>query len=96
MCAQGKLVAAYTNVVENHYQRTIDYYGGKIHDDGAGHLRGDIDGLSLENFDMIDNLMLDGGVLRRGGHIARHKAAPEAIYSDLTAFEECLRALAGK
>jgi nucleoside 2-deoxyribosyltransferase len=93
MCAQGKLVAAYTNVTDDHYQRTVAYYGGVITKDSEGYKRGP-DGLSLEDFDMIDNLMLQGGVERRGGHIAIHKAAPDALYTDLTGFEECLRALA--
>lgn len=93
MCAQGKLVAAYTNVTTSHYERTVDYYGGKIAPTADGHKRGP-DGLSAEDFDMIDNLMMHGGVERRGGHIAVHNAAPDALYTDLTAFEECLKALA--
>ena len=95
MCAQGKMVAAYTNVVADHYQRTLDYYGGKVVDGADGHTRGP-DGLSLENFDMFDNLMLHGGVERRGGHIAIHSAAADALYTDLTAFEECLKVLAAR
>ena len=95
MCAQGKLVAAYTNVVEDHYARTVAYYGGQISQDADGYKRGP-DGLSLEDFDMIDNLMLQGGVERRGGPIAIHKAAPDALYTDLTGFEACLKALAAQ
>jgi nucleoside 2-deoxyribosyltransferase len=93
MCAQGKLVAAYTNVAEGHYERILAYYDGKVTEAADGHTRGP-DGLSVEDFDMIDNLMMHGGVERRGGHIAIHKAAPDALYTDLTAFEECLKALA--
>lgn len=93
MCAQGKLVAAYTNVAEDHYQRTLAYYGGKVEKAADGYLRGP-DGLSLEDFDMIDNLMMHGGVERRGGPIVIHKAAPDALYTDLTGFEACLKALA--
>ena len=93
MCAQGKMVAAYTNVALGHYERTLKYYDGQITQDAAGYKRGP-DGLSLEDFEMIDNLMMHGGVERRGGHIAVHAAASEALYTDLTAFEECLKALA--
>jgi len=92
MCARGKLVAAYTNVTENHYERVLAYYGGKVERGPDGYLRGP-DGLSVEDFDMFDNLMLHGGVERRGGHIAIHKAAPDRLYTDLTGFEECLKAL---
>lgn len=95
MCAQGKLVAAYTNVVESHFERTLQYYDGQITEDVKGYRRGP-DGLSLEDFSMIDNLMMHGGIERRGGHIAIHAAAPDALYTDLTAFEECLKALAAQ
>lgn len=93
MCAQGKLVAAYTNVATGHYERIFAYYDGQVTQDANGYKRGP-DGLSLEDFDMIDNLMMHGGVERRGGHVAVHAAAPDALYTDLTAFEECLKALA--
>lgn len=93
MCAQGKLVAAYTNMTANHFARTRDFYAGDIREGADGRKRGP-DGLSLEDFDMIENLMLHGGIERRGGHIAVHDAAADALYTDLTAFEECLAVLA--
>jgi nucleoside 2-deoxyribosyltransferase len=93
MCAQGKRVAAYTNVGDSHYQRTLSYYAGKVERGADGYLRGP-DGLSLEDFDMIDNLMMHGGVVRRGGPIAIHQAAADALYTDLTGFEACLKAFA--
>jgi nucleoside 2-deoxyribosyltransferase len=93
MCAGGKLIAAYTNVADNHYARTMAYYDGRITITEDGRKRGP-DGLSLEDFDMIENLMLHGGVARRGGPVVVHSAAPEALYSDLTGFEACLSALA--
>ncbi|MDB5550543.1 MAG: nucleoside 2-deoxyribosyltransferase family protein [Rhizobium sp.] len=95
MCALGKMVSAYTNVVEDHYQRTLDFYGNQITEDAKGYKRGP-DGLSLEDFEMADNLMLDGGVERRGGIVAVHAAAASELYTDLTAFEECLKFLAAK
>ncbi|THF50983.1 nucleoside 2-deoxyribosyltransferase [Allorhizobium terrae] len=92
MCAQGKLVAAYTNIADNHYARTADFYHGEVREAQDGRKRGP-DGMSLENFDMIENLMLHGGVERRGGPIAIHNAAIDGLYTDLTAFEQCLKAL---
>ncbi|CAN7307965.1 nucleoside 2-deoxyribosyltransferase [Rhizobium sp. LjRoot254] len=93
MCALGKMVAAYTNVASDHYQRTLDFYDNQITEDAKGYRRGP-DGLSLEDFEMTDNLMLDGGVERRGGIVAVHAAAADEMYTDLTAFEECLKFLA--
>jgi len=46
--------------------------------------------MALENFDMADNLMLDGGIAARGGIIVTRQVAPEQLFLDLTAFEECL------
>jgi nucleoside 2-deoxyribosyltransferase len=95
MCAQGKMVAAYTNVADDHYQRLLAFYDNRIAEDANGYKRGP-DGLSLEDFEMADNLMLDGGVERRGGIVAVHGAAADALYTDLTAFEKCLKFLAEK
>ncbi|WFR94564.1 nucleoside 2-deoxyribosyltransferase [Rhizobium tumorigenes] len=93
MCAQGKLVAAYTNMTANHFARTSDFYAGDIREGADGRKRGP-DGMSLEDFEMIENLMLHGGIERRGGHIAVHAADAGRLYSDLTAFEACLVVLA--
>lgn len=94
MCARGKMVAAYSNVADDHYRRLMRYYDGEIAEGADGYKRGP-DGLSLEDFDMADNLMLDGGVERRGGIVATYAAASGEIYTDLTAFEACLKHLAG-
>jgi nucleoside 2-deoxyribosyltransferase len=93
MCGAGKLVACYTNVRETHFDRTRAWYDGKLSRDAEGRLRGP-DGHSLEDFEMIENLMLHGGVERRGGPVIVHQAAPERLWNDLTAFELCLKALA--
>ena len=95
MCARGKLVAAYSNVADDHYMRLLRYYDDQITEGSDGYKRGP-DGLSLEDFEMADNLMLDGGVERRGGIVATHRAAADELYTDLTAFEACLRHLAGR
>jgi nucleoside 2-deoxyribosyltransferase len=93
MCAQGKHAFAYTNVSENLRARTVAYYNGDVHTDANGRLRGS-DGLAVEDVDMVDNLMMQGGVERRSGQVIVHAAAPDQLYTDTTAFEECLRLLA--
>ena len=45
---------------------------------------------------MADNLMMQGGVERRGGQVIVHAAAADQLYTDTTAFEACLRLLAAK
>ena len=93
MCAQGKKAYGYTNVAADHFARARDFYSGSVVEDADGHLRGP-DGLSLENFGMVDNLMLQGGIERRGGQVFVHTARSDARYTDLTAYEQCLEALA--
>ncbi|MFD1746932.1 nucleoside 2-deoxyribosyltransferase [Rhizobium helianthi] len=95
ICAQGKKVAAYTNVTASHFERTRAFYNGKVVEGADGRKRGP-DGVSLEDFDMIDNLMLHGGIERRGGFIATHDAAADELYTDLTAFRRCLEFFAGQ
>jgi nucleoside 2-deoxyribosyltransferase len=93
MCGQGKLAFAYSNTTADHFSRVSDYYRGLVTPDGDGHLRGP-DGTLLEDFDMAENLMLDGGVESRGGKVVVRDVPPERLYTDTAAFEECLRLLA--
>jgi nucleoside 2-deoxyribosyltransferase len=95
MCALNKPVFAYTNVAANHFSRIMKYYHDIAAPDETGRYRGP-DGLSIENFDMADNLMLHGGVIRRGGVVIVGDAHPDEIYTDLTAFRQCLAAAAAK
>lgn len=93
MCGQGKLAFAYTNLVDDYFRRTVAYYGGKVITGLDGRNRGH-DGLSIENFDMVDNLMVDGGIDSRGGAIVRGNAAPEELYTNMRAFKEILETVA--
>ncbi|MDO8360149.1 MAG: nucleoside 2-deoxyribosyltransferase [Devosia sp.] len=93
MCAQGKLAYAYTNVVADHRERTVSHYGGSVRTDRDGRLRGH-DGLAVEDVDMADNLMMQGGIERRGGEVVVHNARPDELYTDTAGFERCLRLLA--
>jgi nucleoside 2-deoxyribosyltransferase len=93
MCALGKPVFAYTNVAANHFTRIKAQYNGVAAIDETGRYRGP-DGLSIENFDMADNLMLHGGILRRGGVVIVGNAPEEALYTDLEAYKRCLAAAA--
>jgi nucleoside 2-deoxyribosyltransferase len=92
MCGAGKLVACYTNVADSHFQRSADFYAGEIHVAEDGRKRAP-DGTMLEDFEMIENLMLHGGVERRGGPVAVHAAEADRLWTDLTAFEQCLKTL---
>src|SRR3569833_1288470 len=94
MCAQRKHAFAYTNVSADMKTRTVSHYGGDVFTDANGRLRGRRDGLSIEDVDMVDNLMMQGGVERRGGQVIVHDAPVDQLYTATTAFEACLRLLA--
>jgi nucleoside 2-deoxyribosyltransferase len=89
MCAQGKPVFAYTNVARDHGARIRDLFGDTVILDAEGRPRGP-DGILIEDLGFIDNLMLHGGVVRRGGTVVIGDAPPEALYTDLEAFRQVL------
>ena len=89
MCALGKPAFAYTNDARGHFERTAEHYDGKIVRDASGRPRGP-DGFAVEDFDMIDNLMMHGGVESRGGVVVVGNAAVDALYTDMTAFRQVL------
>lgn len=93
ICAQAKTAFAYTNDVRNHYTRIVEHFSGEI-SEGADGRPYDPHGLALENFDMADNLMLIGGIVRRGGEIIVHDATSENYYTDMAGYEETLRRMA--
>lgn len=95
MCGLGKPVFGYTNVARDHGQRIIDHYKGEVRVDADGRLRGP-DGLAVEDFGLIDNLMLHSGIERRGGAIVIGDAPANALYTDLVAFKACLATAAKK
>jgi len=95
MCGRGKHAFAYTNVAADHGERILTYYEGVVVADAEGRHRGP-DGLSIEDFEMIDNLMLHGGVERRDGTVVVHDAEEDGLYTDLTGFRQVLAIAAAK
>jgi nucleoside 2-deoxyribosyltransferase len=90
MCGRGRPVYAYTNSERGYFERALqDYYGGRTIKRPDGAVAGP-DGLSIEDFDMADNLMLDGGIESRGGTFVRRPVPEAERFTYLGAFEECL------
>jgi nucleoside 2-deoxyribosyltransferase len=54
----------------------------------------DSGGLTVENFDQIDNLMIVHALEMHGYPIVKPQRAPSDIWHDLSSFEACLRLLA--
>ena len=95
MCAQGKPAFAYTNVKADHGERTRAHFGGSWSTDAQGMPRGP-DGMLIEDMGFIDNLMLHGGVVNRGGAVVVGDAPKGAALTDMTAFKTVLRVAAEK
>jgi nucleoside 2-deoxyribosyltransferase len=95
MCGRGKPAFAYSNVADTHYQRLLAHYGGQVTAAPDGQLRG-ADGCLVEDFDMIENLMIDGAIAASDGAFETHAAPEDRRYSDLTAFRAVLGVAARK
>lgn len=94
MCALGRPAYGYTNTARPYFERLRDdYYRGAITPAADGVTRGP-DGMMVEDHQMVDNLMLDGGIETLGGILVRRQVAPDRLWSDIAAFEDCLRAAA--
>jgi hypothetical protein len=72
--------------------RTRSFYAQKVFTAADGRLR-DPDGMALEDWGLVDNLMLESCIARSGGRLVIHPAPPPEIFTSLAGFEECLRQL---
>jgi nucleoside 2-deoxyribosyltransferase len=82
MAAQAKPVFGYTNDGR--------LYGNRV--ESATGL--DQNGMTIEQFEMVDNLMLDAAVFTSGGVLIRRQTEPEAYYTGLEAFEAVVQVAA--
>jgi nucleoside 2-deoxyribosyltransferase len=83
--ALGKPIFAYTNTTELFTERTMKFTGIKTNT-----LR-DTNNMSIEQWGMVDNLMIDGGVKKSKGCIISIDVPKIEMYTSLIAFEECLK-----
>lgn len=88
MHALGKPVFAYANTAQGHADRVAAFCGGTLARRADGRLV-DSEGFEVEDFGMIENLMLDGAALEAGCFLTG-AVAPGARLHDLTVFERCV------
>lgn len=88
MRAQNKPIFAYSNTGQLFSDRVLAFWDGGVTTRPNGEREGS-DGMALEEFDMHDNLMLDGSVRRSTGVIVAGTVAPSTTYSSLENFERC-------
>jgi nucleoside 2-deoxyribosyltransferase len=89
----GLVVFAYTNVAVGFADRTRLALGPSARRDEKGGLR-DADDMLIEEFDLMDNLMLEGGIRASGGQLVVEAAPTGEVFNYLGAFETCVRLLA--
>jgi nucleoside 2-deoxyribosyltransferase len=90
----GKPVFAYTNVTENYTLRTLKDLGLPRTRDHQGRLC-DRSGMFIEDWGLMDNLMLEGGVRSHGGELIVGVVPEDELYTNLKNFQQCVeRAMA--
>ena len=90
MRALGKPVLGYTNVGGTLRERTALHFGGQLRARDSGGQE-DPEGLLVEDFELVDNLMLDGAILSSGAQLVVVAAPPAAKFTYLAGFEKCVQ-----
>ena len=92
--ALGLVVFAYTNVSVAFTQRTALTLGARTVQDEQGRRRDSHD-MAVEEWGLMDNLMLEGGVYASGGKLVVDDAPAGEEFTYLGGFEKCVRLAAG-
>lgn len=100
MRARGKPVFAYSNVVPPYLERVRESPSGPISSPADATRFEDRFGMEVEDFGLLDNLMLEGAVRTQGGQIIvggssgdggpRDDAGHDAIFRRLDVFRACV------
>lgn len=90
LAAHGAVVFGYTNEPSAYHLRVAGH--APLNPAIAAHAGG---GWSVENFGLVDNLMLPFGIAETGGVLVEHAVADaHRLFHDLTAFQDCVRRIA--
>jgi nucleoside 2-deoxyribosyltransferase len=89
-CALGLTVFAYTNLDRTFLQRVVADPSLCASQDTSNRWR-DAANMTIENFGLMDNLMLEGGIRASGGELVVATAPDTERFTSLVAFEECVR-----
>lgn len=84
-----KMVCAYTNVSVPFTERTAKSKSS-VSSDANGVLR-DQNGMAIEQYGLVDNLMLDGSVHASGGVLVVESVPEDELFTNLVGFEKCLK-----
>jgi nucleoside 2-deoxyribosyltransferase len=91
MRAQGKPVLGYSNVATIYGDRVRLFHAGGVRSrPGQPDVEEDSQGLEVEAFGMLENLMLHGAIVSSGGEMEVSDIGEVERYTALSAFERCL------
>jgi hypothetical protein len=93
MCGLGRPILGYSNTIARFGSRTLAALGPSARRRADGFWK-DAEGMQVEDFDLHDNLMLDGGIHAAGGTFETEAVPPAARWCDLAAFTRCVAAAA--
>jgi nucleoside 2-deoxyribosyltransferase len=85
MRALGRPVLGYTNVVADYRRRAEAYRRA-----GASAADADAPDVTIEDFGLAENLMIEAAILASGGEVIRRGVPPGREMRDLAGFEACL------
>ncbi len=86
MTALGKPVFGYSNDHRLYCERVLNKTSETLDDQG----------LFIEHFEMIDNLMLEGAIIETGGIVIYEAIDPQYYYTELRLFEKVVKIAANK
>ncbi len=96
MAGHGKPVLGYTNVTALFADRTKAFLGPDlIHRPSDGE-PADANHMAVEDFDQVDNLMLESAVVEAGFEVVRTDVPADRLYRDLQGFEACVEQAAAR
>jgi nucleoside 2-deoxyribosyltransferase len=87
MAGRGKLCLGYSNDPSTYVERTRHFTKVARIDN----LLVDADGLTVEDFGLVDNLMMIHALDRYGHALVTPRTRPADLWHDLTAFETCVQ-----
>ena len=93
MRALGRPVHGFMNTAARFGSRTLAALGGEARRRADGEWE-DAEGMVVEEFDLHDNLMIEGGIRAAGGCFETAAVPPAARWTDLTAFARCVAVVA--
>jgi nucleoside 2-deoxyribosyltransferase len=91
MAASGKPILGYSNNTLPYNYRVRKAFSPVTVDEKGLHR--DCDGMQIEDFNLADNLMMEGAINHSLYVMQTHDADVENIWTDLTAFEKCVSML---